>query len=240
MTGTGDVDKAALLPWLRLHDGAVTGLSVRAEARRLLTVGLDGRVFVVPTDTEVSIYYGSSNVILRSAHLSPRAHISRLRSPSHDMVALQERSRPTAARVTNLRNHAWTQLRCNCETVVQNVSSTGCRCNAGWDLRGSALQWGQHGVVLDCCLVLARHLRDSRHDRCGSVCLTLPCPLLLMSTRCCNGLLMCYKGCNGLPSRCVAILASRAEHVDLHGAEGSRRRSKQNASGTQVASKCGT
>ena len=54
MTGTGDVDKAQLLPWLRLHDGSVTGLSVRADARRLLTVGLDGRIFVVPTDTEVT------------------------------------------------------------------------------------------------------------------------------------------------------------------------------------------
>ena len=53
LTGKGDVEEAALLPWLRLHSGPITGLSVRADARRLLTVGLDGKVFVVPTDTEV-------------------------------------------------------------------------------------------------------------------------------------------------------------------------------------------
>jgi hypothetical protein len=53
LTGKGDVEEAALLPWLRLHSGPVTGLSVRADARRLLSVGLDGKVFVVPTDTEV-------------------------------------------------------------------------------------------------------------------------------------------------------------------------------------------
>ena len=53
MTGTSDVDEAALLPWLRLHDGSVTDLSVRADTRRLLTVGMDGKIFVVPTDTEV-------------------------------------------------------------------------------------------------------------------------------------------------------------------------------------------
>ena len=53
MVGTSDVQKATLLPWLRLHSGPVTGLSVRADTRRLLTVGLDGKVFVVPTDTEV-------------------------------------------------------------------------------------------------------------------------------------------------------------------------------------------
>ena len=96
MTGTGDVDKAALLPWLRLHDGAVTGLSVRADARRLLTVGLDGRVFVVPTDAEVSGTLWRRQVRFRGPDGEAGAHGFPLCSASCAMETVQQCSRLAA------------------------------------------------------------------------------------------------------------------------------------------------
>ncbi len=162
----------------------------RARRRAAAAHGRPGRQGLRRADRHRGehITVAAASSVLRSEHLRSRAHIFRLCSPPYAMAAVHVCSGPAAARVINLRTHSWAQLRCKRISIVREVSLTGVRYDAGWDLRGTAPRWRQHGVVLDWCLVLARHLRHGRHDRCGSVCLTLPCPLLLTATRCCNGM----------------------------------------------------
>ena len=150
MTGKGDVDKAALLPWLRLHDGAVTGLSVRADARRLLTVGLDGRIFVVPTDTEVSASLARQQLrCCAVSELRSRAHIFRLCSALHAMAAVHECSRPAAARGhrSNKTSSAKQPCKHNNRRSASDIDRSKCRPGPPWNRTMMAAAWCHTGLL---------------------------------------------------------------------------------------------
>lgn len=44
----------ALQPWLQLHAGPVSSISVLPDSRELLSAGLDGKLFVVSTQVQLS------------------------------------------------------------------------------------------------------------------------------------------------------------------------------------------
>ena len=54
MAGKGDVEGPALQPWLQLHAGPVSSISVLPDSRELLSAGLDGKLFVVSTQVQLS------------------------------------------------------------------------------------------------------------------------------------------------------------------------------------------